>query len=42
VYGMNFQHMPELGWQAGYPLALGAMLVASGILYVVFKRRDWL
>jgi magnesium transporter len=42
VYGMNFQHMPELGWQVGYPLALGTMLLASGILYVMFKRRDWL
>ena len=42
VYGMNFQHMPELGWQAGYPLALGTMLIASGILYVMFKRRNWL
>jgi magnesium transporter len=42
VYGMNFRHMPELGWQVGYPLALGTMLVASGILYLVFKRRDWL
>jgi magnesium transporter len=42
VYGMNFRHMPELGWTVGYPLALATMLVASGILYVVFKRRGWL
>jgi magnesium transporter len=42
VYGMNFQHMPELGWRVGYPLAVGAMLVSAGALYLVFKRRDWL
>jgi magnesium transporter len=42
VYGMNFQHMPELSWRVGYPLALGMMLLASGVLYLVFKRRDWL
>ena len=28
IYGMNFQHMPELGWSFGYPLALGAHAAA--------------
>ena len=42
VYGMNFANMPELGWSVGYPAALGTMLLSSGILYVVFKRRGWL
>jgi len=42
VYGMNFQHMPELGWRVGYPVAVGTMLVSAGVLYLVFKRRDWL
>jgi magnesium transporter len=42
VYGMNFEHMPELGYRLGYPLAIGSMLVASGALYLIFKRRDWL
>jgi magnesium transporter len=42
VYGMNFHHMPELSWTVGYPLALGTMLVSAVVLYVVFKRRDWL
>jgi magnesium transporter len=42
VYGMNFRTMPELSWAFGYPLALGLMLVASGTLYVVFKRNRWL
>jgi magnesium transporter len=42
IYGMNFDHMPELHWYFGYPLALGLMLALSGGLYWSFKRRDWL
>ena len=42
VYGMNFRHMPELGWRFGYPYALGLMLASAAVLYAVFKRRDWL
>jgi len=42
VYGMNFTFMPELHWTFGYPFALGLMLVSAVVLYVVFKRRDWL
>ena len=42
IYGMNFDHMPELHWVFGYPFALTLMLVASVILYQVFKRRGWL
>jgi magnesium transporter len=42
VYGMNFDHMPELGWPLGYPLALLLMLLVSTVLYVVFTRRGWL
>jgi magnesium transporter len=42
IYGMNFRHMPELSWAIGYPLAIGMMLLAAGVLYLVFKRRDWL
>ncbi|RZU30509.1 magnesium and cobalt transport protein CorA [Blastococcus saxobsidens] len=42
VYGMNFDHMPELHWAWGYPLALVAMVGVSGTLYAVFKRRDWI
>jgi magnesium transporter len=39
---MNFDHMPELHWRAGYPLSLAAMVVVSIILYRVFRRRGWL
>ena len=42
IYGMNFQHMPELSWWFGYPMALGMMGLLSFVLYRVFKRRDWL
>jgi magnesium transporter len=42
IYGMNFEHMPELGWRFGYPFAIGLMGVVCVSLYVIFKRRDWL
>jgi magnesium transporter len=42
IYGMNFVHMPELRWRFGYPMAMGVMAATAGILYVMFKRRDWL
>jgi magnesium transporter len=42
IWGMNFEHMPELKSPVGYPLALSLMLVATVILYRFFKRIDWL
>jgi magnesium transporter len=42
IYGMNFRHMPELGWRLGYPLALLGMVVLGVVLYLVFKHRSWL
>ena len=42
IYGMNFDHMPELHWYSGYPFALVLMLMVSGSLYFIFKRRGWL
>jgi magnesium transporter len=42
IYGMNFEHMPELDWSFGYPLVLGVMLVACTVLYRYFKRAGWL
>lgn len=42
IYGMNFEHMPEVHWQLGYPLAL-LLMVASAILpFWYFRRRGWL
>ncbi|GEO96158.1 magnesium and cobalt transport protein CorA [Kocuria turfanensis] len=42
VYGMNFEHMPELAWPLGYPFALLAMLGMGVALYGVFKWKKWL
>ncbi len=42
IYGMNFDHMPELGWGLGYPFALGLMALICGGLYVMFRRRGWI
>jgi magnesium transporter len=42
VYGMNFQHIPELGWTFGYWWALGLMALIGASLVVVFRRIDWI
>ena len=42
VYGMNFDHMPELHWRYGYAMALGMMLTISVGLYLLFRRRGWI
>ncbi|MEU1256590.1 magnesium and cobalt transport protein CorA [Streptomyces chartreusis] len=42
IYGMNFDHMPELHWVFGYPFAIALMAVVCTSLYVIFKRKDWL
>jgi magnesium transporter len=42
IYGMNFEHMPELGWTVGYPFALLLMVGTSGALLWWFKRSGWL
>jgi magnesium transporter len=42
VYGMNFEHMPELRWTAGYPLSLGLMALTVLALYRYFRKVGWL
>jgi magnesium transporter len=42
IYGMNFEHMPELRWKYGYLYSLALMAVMSLVLAVVFRRRRWL
>jgi magnesium transporter len=42
IYGMNFDHMPELHWLFGYPYAVGLMLCAIFILHRQFKKSGWL
>ena len=42
IWGMNFEHMPELKWVYGYPLALGLIASISAVLYWRFRRAKWL
>ncbi|MDV2478284.1 magnesium and cobalt transport protein CorA [Rhodococcus zopfii] len=42
VYGMNFDHMPELHWVGGYPFALLMMVITCCSLFGIFRRRGWL
>jgi magnesium transporter len=42
IYGMNFDHMPELRWRYSYPVVVGLMLAACLALYRAFKRSGWL
>ena len=42
IYGMNFEHMPELSWQYGYPAALTLIAASCTALYAGFRRNRWL
>jgi magnesium transporter len=42
IYGMNFEHMPELKWELGYPAAVLVMVAICTMLYYRFKRSGWL
>jgi magnesium transporter len=42
IYGMNFEHMPELGSRWGYPAVWGVMLATVGVLLFYFWRRGWI
>ena len=42
VYGMNFQHMPELEWVYGYPTAVGLMVAIDLYLVYRFRKANWL
>jgi magnesium transporter len=42
IYGMNFEHMPELGWKFGYPLVLVGLAIVCGQLFRTFRRNRWL
>ncbi len=42
VWGMNFEHMPELKWTYGYPLALGLIVAAAALMHWRFRRAGWL
>jgi len=42
IYGMNFEHMPEIQWQHGYPVSLIAMALIDGYLFYRFRKAKWL
>ena len=42
IYGMNFDTMPELRWEFGYPLVMGFTALLCYLLYRRFKRSGWL
>ncbi len=42
VYGMNFEHMPELHWQFGYPVVLGGLVLTCALLWRRFRAAGWL
>ncbi len=42
IYGMNFEHMPELGWLYGYPMALGLILASAIVPILYLKMRRWI
>lgn len=42
LYGMNFDKMPELNWDYGYPMAIGMMLLSAILPFLYFKQKGWL
>ncbi|MFH1718133.1 MAG: magnesium/cobalt transporter CorA, partial [Planctomycetota bacterium] len=42
VYGMNFEHMPELKWHWAYPAVWFVMIVIAAVMLVYFRRKKWL
>lgn len=42
IYGMNFDFMPELRWEIGYPAVILLMILITLTIYLWFKRKDWL
>lgn len=42
IYGMNFEHMPELKWTYGYYVVVGGIVALCALLYVRFRRNGWL
>ena len=42
IYGMNFEHMPELKWEYGYYVVIGTIASVCGFLYLRFRHYGWL
>lgn len=41
IYGMNFEHMPELGWRLGYPASIAVMVLSAVLPFLYFRRKGW-
>ncbi len=41
IYGMNFEHMPELHWRFAYPVVWAAMLIIAAVMALLFKKKNW-
>jgi magnesium transporter len=42
IWGMNFEHMPELKWTYGYPVAVGVIVAVCAVMYWRFRKSGWL
>jgi len=42
IYGMNFQHMPELNWSLGYPASIAVMITIDAFLFWRFRKAGWI
>jgi magnesium transporter len=42
IYGMNFEKMPELTWQFGYPFSIVLMVISVAVPFYYFNRKGWL
>jgi len=42
IYGMNFDHMPELRWEYGYGVVVGLMAVIDGVIFYRLRKAKWL
>jgi magnesium transporter len=41
IYGMNFQYMPELQWEYGYPAIIGVILLVALVMIIFMNRKKW-
>lgn len=42
IYGMNFRHMPEIGWRYGYPMVMLVMLAVAVSMLIYFRKKKWM
>ncbi|HET6718478.1 MAG TPA: CorA family divalent cation transporter, partial [Rhodocyclaceae bacterium] len=42
IYGMNYEHMPELKWEYGYVFSIGLMLASVILPFWIFRKKGWL